>query len=942
VSIPDVSALAAVLVGREPERRVLDRLIGGARAGRSGVVGVVGDVGIGKSALLDYASQAAGGMRVLRARGIQSEARIPFAGLLELLRPALGHIDRIAAPQREALEGALALRPSRAQDRFAIGAATLSLLIAYSDAAPLLVLVDDAHWVDGSTADALLFAFRRLFADPVAVVLSVREGAPSLIDGTDVPVHRLGGLDLVATAELLGRHSGTTTALPDDLIDRLHRGTGGNPLALIELAGDRATIAAGAPLDPPLPVVSSIARVYIERCTALSESAREMLLLAAAGDTVELPTLARAAAAAQLDLGDLAASEAIGLVAVEGNRVEFRHPLMRGAVYAAAPPDRRRAMHRAWARALPDADADRRAWHLALATLGPDDAASSAMEQAALRARSRSAYDVASQAFERGAGLAPQDDRRCALLIAAADAAWLGGLASRAVALLDQARGHSPPADLVVPIEQLRGHIATRMGPVSEGRRILLDGAAAAAGADADRAIIMLAEAVNAAFYAGDASAMRHAAEAIVPLLGPGSSRHARFFAATARGMALIFCGEKEREGAAMVREAVGLIEDLPELSDPRLLAWAAMGPLWLRESGAGRSLADRALAVARRQSAVGALPFLLSHVAIDGLASDRWIEAEAGFHEAIALARETGQRTDLAFALARLAWLEARQGAEAACRSHAAQARALAAKLDLGLSEIWSLAALGDLELGCGRPAAALVHFETELAALLARGVGDVDLSPRPELIELNLRLGRPEQAAAHLETFERGAADKGQPWALARAARCRGLLGPDDELDRHFGDALAWHAETPDTFETARTQLAYGGRLRRGRQRIRAREHLRAALGLFDHLGAVPWSDMAGTELAATGERARRRDPATRNQLTPQELQIAVLLSAGRTTREAAAALFLSPKTIEYHLRSIYRKLDISSRDELAATLAGPVSAATLSRRGPGRNVG
>jgi DNA-binding CsgD family transcriptional regulator len=913
-------------VGREREQRLLDGLLDGARSGHSAVVALVGEVGAGKSALLEHAAARATGMTVLRARGIQSEARIPFAGLFELLRPALDHLDVVPRPQREALEGALALRPARARDRFAVGAATLGLLAACADEAPVLVLVDDAQWIDGSSADALLFAFRRLLADPIAVVLSVREGEPSLLDGTDLPVHRLAGLDRVAAGALLARGSADGASLSEDVIDRLHRETGGNPLALIELAGDAATLAVGSALAAPLPVSTSVGRRYLERSATLPAPARDVLLLAAANDAGELPVLARAAALAGLDVADLAASEAIGLVTVLGDRVDFRHPLVRSAVYAGAPPDRRRAMHRALAGALPDADADRRAWHLALAVLGPDDAASSALEQAASRARARSAYDVASQAFERAGALAPDPVRRATLLLAAADAAWLSGLAPRTAALLDEARRSSPPIDVAVPIEQLRGHVATRMGPVGEGQRILLAGADLAAERDPDRAVVMLAEAVNAMFYAGDAAAMQRTAARIPALLGPESGRRARFFGTIAQGMAMIFRGEGE-QGAALVRTAVSVVADSDELvDDPRLLAWAAMGPLWLREAEGAGSLVERALDVARRQSAVGVLPFLLSHIGIDAMAADRWAEAEAGFHEAIDLARETGQRTDLAFATARLAWLEARQGREAACRSHAAEALALAAELELGLTRIWSLAALADLELGLGHPDAARTRFGEVHDALVERGVGDVDLSPEPELVELELRLGRPEQAAAHLASFEPAAMAKGQPWALARAARCRGLLAPDDAVDRHFAEALAQHAETPDVFEMARTRVAYGARLRRARQRVRAREQLRAAIEVFDRLGAVPWSDIAGRELAATGETARKRDLSTRDQLTPQELQIALLLAAGRTTREAAASLFLSPKTIEYHLRSVYRKLGIGSREELAARMRGP----------------
>ncbi len=910
-----------MLLGRDREQQAVLRLLQDARACHSGVLAVVGEAGIGKSALLAYAEQQAAGMKVLRARGVQSEAHIPFAGLLELLRPALPCIEKIPGPQAAALESALALRPAQTQDRFAVGAATLSLLAEYADPAPVAVLVDDAHWLDGSSADALLFAFRRLFADPVAVILSVRQGEPSLLDGADLATIRLRGLNLAAAAELLRRQEGEP--LTEDVVDRLHRETGGNPLALLELGADRARLASVAP-ETPLAAETSIARLYLLRLRSLPQRTRDVLALASAIDGGEVAVLARAAPMLGLDLSDLAPAEDAGLVAAHESRLEFRHPLARSAIYGDAPAARRRELHRALASALPDVDADRRAWHLALACLGPEDAASAALEQAGQRARQRSAYQVSSRAFERAALLAPEEARQADMLYAAADAAWLGGLADRAVTLLDQARRHSPAPELTVRIEQLRGHIATRCGPIAEAQRILLASAEQAARVDPERAAVILAELVDASFYAGDAATMRLAGERAAGLAPSAPTARAMFFLLNAQGMALIFDGEGER-GATAIRAAVEMLQHSDELrDDPRLLAWAVMGPLWLREADTGRESADHALALARRTSAVGVLPFLLGHVACDHGATDRWAEATAGFHEAIGLARETGQRTDLGYLLARLALIEARQGRSEQSRSHAGEALSLSRDMGLGLSEAWALAALGDLEVGLGRPEAALAHFQEQQAVLGSRGILDVDLSPAPELVEVYLRLGRGHEAAQAAAEYERGAAAKSQPWALARAARCRGLLAAEGESDRDFESALAWHAQTPDCFETARTHLDYGARLRRERQRVRARDHLRAAVDRFDRLGAVPWSEMARAELAATGETARRRDETTLNDLTPQELQIALSLAEGRTTRETAAALFLSPKTIEYHQRNVYRKLSVGSRAELKAAVA------------------
>src|SRR5579884_3500627 len=445
-----------MLLGRVRELQALEQLLDAARRGRSGVLALVGEPGIGKTSLLDAAAERAHGMRVLRARGVASEAQIPFAALFELLRPALRCLDSIPRPQAAALEGALALRPARAGDRFAIGAATLSLLGAYAETEPVLVLVDDVQWLDGSSGDALRFAFRRLLAEPVAVVLAAREDEPSLLDGADFAVLRLPGLDADAAAALVQR---------PDVARRLHRETGGNPLALIELARERLPeLAPGV----PVPVPTTVAEAYLQRAAALPEPTRDTLVLAAVTDRGDVLLLERAAVRLGLSVADLDPAAAAGLLTVAGGRVEFRHPLARSALYAAAPPERRRAVHRALAETLPDADADRRAWHLALAAAGTDEHASSALAQAGERAYERSAYDVASQAYERAARLAPERRQRAALLYEAADAAWLGGRGDHALSLLDDAaeadEGSLPSADL----DHLRGRIALWRGPLQE------------------------------------------------------------------------------------------------------------------------------------------------------------------------------------------------------------------------------------------------------------------------------------------------------------------------------------------------------------------------------------------------------------------------------------------------------------------------------------------
>jgi DNA-binding CsgD family transcriptional regulator len=909
-----------MLLGRDDERLALDRLLAEARNGRSGVLALVGEPGIGKTALLEHAAGHADGMRVLRARGVESEAEVPFAGLAELLRPALGALDMIPEPQASALSGALALGPATAQDRFAIGAATLSLLSAWAEEMPLALLVDDAHLLDGSSAGALLFAARRLVADPIALVLTVREGEPSLLDGADLRVLHLAGLGRSDAAELLKRAD-----VRGDAVEHLFRATAGNPLALLELAPDAGRVAGSAVVEP-VPIPTSISKGFARRFGRLPEATRRMLVLTAASDTGDLAVLTRAAAAVGLDVGDLTAAEAEGLVTVEIGTVTFRHPLARAAVYAEGDPPLRRAAHAALAGALPDRDLDRRAWHLAAASFGPSKQASVALEEAGVRARRRSAYAVAAGAFERGARLSPSDDARGRLLLEAAEAAWLGGDPARTGALLDEARVHAADPALAARVDQLRGHVIMRIGPVMDGYPLVVGAAEQIAATDPELAVVMLAEAVYGCFFAGDTPAMLAAAGRAVALADGLDSGRAAFFSAMAQGMALVADGDGEA-GAASVRRAISILEESDELrDDSRLVVWGALGPLWLREADVGRALIDRAVERARREAAVGVLSTLLPHLGRDQSTTDQWQAAEASYDEAIRLARETGHRTELAAALAGVALLEARQGREAACRGHAEEAAALCAALGMGTYAVWAMQALGDLELGLGEAATAAGHYEAQLQEMRTRGIADVDLSPAPELVDAYLRLGRDGDAAALAADFAAQAEAKGQPWALARAARCRGLIAPGDDREARFEQALRLHERTPDAFETARTRLAYGASLRRARKRIRAREELRCALEIFERLGARPWADQAGAELAATGETARRRDASTLDELTAQEAQIARLLAGGKTTREAAAAVFLSPKTVEYHLRHIYRKLGIHSREELAAAIGSP----------------
>ena len=460
----------------------------------------------------------------------------------------------------------------------------------------------------------------------------------------------------------------------------------------------------------------------------------------------------------------------------------------------------------------------------------------------------------------------------------------------------------------------------TRCGPVMRGHAILT---AAAGRAPSEQAVAMLCEAAWACFDAGEPREMLTVSERARAQLTPESSIRSRFLAASATGMARTLGGDAAA-GADALHEAISLAEGSAELRDElELIPWLTIGPIFLREAFTGRVLLEHALNRARDRSAVGALPFVLNLLAREQAMGDRCAIAESTYREAIALAHESGQLTELAVGLAGLAWLQARRGRADECRALADEALTLTRTLGIRLYEVWVTASLGELELGLGEAARAAAEFERQHELLERLGITDVDLWPGAELVEAYVRLGRRDEAESLTDRYLVAAHAKGQPWSLARALRCRGLVADEAGYDAHFQGALELHARTPDAFERARTALAYGERLRRARKRVRARDQLRAAWETFDRLDARSWAERARTELAASGETLRRRDPTSTDELTPQELQIALLLASGKTTREAAAALFLSPKTIEYHLRHVYLKLDIHSREELAREL-------------------
>jgi DNA-binding CsgD family transcriptional regulator len=912
-----------VLIGRDVERQVIARLVAGARVAQSGVLVLVGEPGIGKTALLEDAASRAAGMTLLRAAGTEAEREVPFGGLLQLLRPALGQLARIPPPQARALGIALALADGDGEtaggDRFAVGAATLSLLSRFAEEHPLAILVDDAHLLDRSSAEALTFAARRLVADQIVMLAALRPGPATPFAEAGLPELVLPGLALAAAEQLLSG-LGDQGHQDREWVSRLHRDTGGNPLAMKELAADPVRLEQLSP-EAPIPAPATLAQVFGARIAQLPRATQDVLLVSATAGG-DLAVVAGACQRLGQQMSALIPAERADLVTITAGRVEFRHPLIRSAVYGDADPDRRRATHAATAAVLGEHD-PRRAWHRSEAALGPDESIAADLARVGGQSRARSAYAVAATAYERAARLTPDLDPRALRLVSAGENAWLAGRTDRAGRLLAEALALAPPVEIRARAQELRGSIAARQGSLSDARDILVRTAQELPAALTDQAVVMLADAVNVCFFLGDAaSALRVAGELDRLLVGVLSPR-ARILGTMAGGMALVLAG---RGGVAQIRSAMQQLGASSALTDdPLRAAWLCLGPMWLRESEAGRHLVQRVVDDLRERAAASALPYLLFLIARDDATTDRWAGAETEYDEGIRLARETHSSTELAISLAGLAWLHARLGRETDCRAGAAEAIRISQANDIHIGRVWARFALGELELGLGRPQAAIGHWQ-ELTALLDEiGVLDADLSPAPELVDTLLRLGRTTEAAAQAERYLEIASAKGQPWALARAERALGLAGPDAEVDRHFEAALHWHAKTLDVYEDARSRLAYGSRLRRLRRRADARGPLRRALETFDRLGARPWADAAAAELRATGETVQRRGAAAA-ALTPQEQQIAAMLADGRTTRQAAAAMFLSPKTVEYHLRHVYTKLGVASRSELASVLAGP----------------
>ena len=791
----------------------------------------------------------------------------------------------------------------------------LSLIAEAAERRPILCLVDDAHWLDEASADALVFVARRLDAEPIAMLFAAREGDVRRFEAPGLPSHTVCGLDPVAAGELIDCQAGP--ALASHVRERLIEGTRGNPLALIEVP---STLTPGQrsgaePLLDPLPVGINVQHAFLERVRRLPAETQQVLLVASADDTGGAATVLRASSLLGVEAAALDAAERAGLVQVRGGRLKLRHPLVRSAIYQAAPISQRRAVHNALATVLEgDAQNDRRAWHRIAASVKPEADVIDELEQAAQRARRRGAFAAASRAFERAAAFTPDESQRAHRLTAAAESAWLAGWLDRALPLLERARGLTSDPIQQADIDQWRGLIELNGGVPGDAYELLFRAATAVAPLDAHRAVALLNVASVAASFAGDREAAIAIARAVRDL--PVGDPFDAMIRESLLGIGALSEGAYA-EAAASFRRSLALERDLPDdvlTAEPSAHVFASRGTLFLGDDQAMYDLHQRAAGVARSIGALGTLTQILPRLAHAEIWRGRLAAASASVHEGIELARGIGEHDLVAQMLVLRALIAAQRGDEEDCRTRATEGRELAASRGLAFTVACSHWAIVQLELGLGRTAEAFWSAREISGTLSLFWSG-------PDRIEAAVRAGEAETARAWLEAFEPWARHSGAAWALAGIAHCRALMATGDaQAKQFFAEALTHDAAASRPFERARTELAYGEYLRRARRRVAAREHLHAALDSFESLGAAIWAERARAELRASGQTTRKRDPSTRDVLTPQELQIAGFVAEGLTNREVAAQLFVSPRTIDFHLRNVFRKLGITTRTELA----------------------
>jgi DNA-binding CsgD family transcriptional regulator len=901
------------LLDRNREREMLDRFVEETRASRSRVLVLRGEAGIGKTALLGYLSDVAEGCRIARVVGIESEMELAFAGLHALCAPMLDRLGHLPIPQRDALNTAFGMSAGPPPDRFLVGLAVLSLLADAAEEQPLVCIVDDAQWLDRVSVQTLAFVARRLLAERVGLVFALREsGGGHELGG--LPELVIEGLDTDDARRLLD--ATIPGSLDERVRDRILGEAGGNPLALLELPRGRTTIAVaggfGLPLETPL--TSRIEQGFVRQLEPFSAATRRLLLLAAAEPVGDVTLLWRAAERLGIGPGAAAPAEAAGLVEF-GARVRFRHPLLRSAAYQTAPAPERREVHRALADAT-DArvDPDRRAWHRARAASRPDEAVAGELERSAGRAQARGGLSAAAAFLQRAAELTPDPAMRVERSLAAAQAKLDVADAASASELLAAAE-LGPVSDLQrARLQRLGAQIVFTSQRGRDAPPLLLEAARQLDPLDPAMARETYLEAIASAMFAGrlgtgpDERELAEAASAVTqaPVLGAADrllgalvTRFTKGYAASVAPISRALCAFDEPDGGGEDRRwlwlAVRLTQDL----------WN--DELW-------HALATRGVRLARETGELNLLPNALNYLAALSIHSGAFDTAVVLIEEVESITQATGL-PPLKYAAAMLATM---RGDEAPALAVLEWGRLNATERGEGSAvsaAYWSTALLHN----------AHGHYGEALAAA-RRACEHVDVIfygwALAELIEAGVRDGRPDEAAAALDRLSERTRASGTEWALGIEARCRALLSDGESLYQESVERLA---RSRAVVELARSRLLYGEWLRRENRRIDAREQLRAAHEMFSRMGAKAFAGRAQRELSATGETVRKRSVETLDELTAQEAQVARLAAQGRTNPEIAALLFVSPRTVEYHLHKVFPKLGINSRRELRRALSG-----------------
>lgn len=903
------------LLGRADERALLDRTLDAARQGRSGVLVVRGEPGIGKSTLLDHAATAGADFHVVRLDGVESEMGLSFAGLYQVLRPHLGRLDRLPAPQRDALRLAFGLQHGKAPDRFLIGLASLGLLADRKAGPPLLCVVDDAQWLDEESADALGFVARRLFADSVAMIFGVRDPAsrPGLLDG--LPEQRLGGLGAPEATRLLSAVPGPR--LERSVIERIVTETGGNPLALIEIShGLSPEQRAGDwPLPEPLPLGRRLEHRYLQDVRRLPTDTQTLLLAAAADPTSDPGLLWRSGAQLGFTSASAAPAETQSLITIR-DTVQFRHPLIRSAVYYGAPLVQRQRVHAALASATPTGQPDRRAWHQALAATGPDEVVAADLELAASRARSRGGWTTAEALYRHAAMLSIDHPTQARRQLSAAEASWNAGAPGRAQALLDDAATYRADAHHLGLVQRMQGRIFHMLRRPGDATSALLSAATGVSKVDVRLARDILVEAIVQAQINGQLApagttrldVAKLARSLTLPPREPTTVGDILLDADTVLQLHGLTAA------APQLRRAIDAVSSLAA-EPPQMFQWLAAAcadATILSDDVRLHELAWRMESLARRHGAVIPLSLALSHAGASELLAGLLPEAERCFVERAAIEEARGNDHHIGDLLV------------AAWRGQATRARALidvvtaeAARQGQGYQLVYADYARCVIELGLG-------HYRAAHLSLADR----IDDSSQikfalPDLVEAAHRAGERDVAQVLLARLADLAAASRVHATLGFLARSRAVVAGDaPEAEGLHQEAIDHHTRTRGPVHLARSHLVYGEWLRRVRRPRDAREHLRAAHDSFSEMGATAFAARARQELSASGETVHSRIGAHTRDLTPQEARVASLAAGGATNAEIAAQLFLSANTIDYHLRKVFRKLGVTSRQQLSRT--------------------